>query len=44
MALYEAWDAIVRFENDVAQVNLLLNRASPWVEINSYLFQRQYVD
>jgi len=37
MALYEAWDAIVRFENGIAQVNLLLNRASPGVDIDSYL-------
>jgi len=37
MALYEAWDAIVRYDNGMAQVNLLLNRASPWVDIDSYL-------
>ena len=37
MALYEAWDAIVRYENGMAQVNLLMNRASPWVDIDSYL-------
>ena len=37
MALYEAWDAIVRFDDGMAQVNLLLNRSSPWVDIDSYL-------
>jgi hypothetical protein len=35
--LYYAWEAIVRGEGDSAQVNLLLNRASPWVDIDSYL-------
>ena len=37
MALYAAWDAIVRFDDGMAQVNLLMNRASPWVDIDSYL-------
>lgn len=37
LALYYAWDAIVRSRNGVATVNLLLNRASPWVDIDSYL-------
>ena len=37
-ALYYAWESIVRKsgENGV-QVNLLLNRASPWIDIDSYL-------
>ena len=37
MALHAAWDAIVRFEDGMAQINLLLNRASPWVDIDSHL-------
>ena len=37
LALHKAWDAIVRFDKGQAQVNLLLNRASPWVDIDSYL-------
>ena len=37
MALYAAWDAIVRYDDGMAQVNLLMNRASPWVDIDSYL-------
>jgi len=37
LAMHKAWDAIVRFDNGLAQVNLLLNRASPWVDIDSYL-------
>ncbi len=32
-----AWDAIVRCVNGEAQINLLLNRASPWLDIDSYL-------
>ncbi len=36
-ALYYAWDSIIRFSNGVAQINLLLNRASPWIDIDSYL-------
>ncbi len=36
-ALYFAWDSIVRCKNGNAQVNLLLNRASPWLDVDSYL-------
>ena len=35
--LYYVWEAIVRFSDGVAQVNLLLNRASPWLDVDSYL-------
>ena len=35
--MYKAWDAIVRWQNGTATVNLLLNRASPWVDVDSYL-------
>ena len=34
---YHAWEGIVRFRDDMAQVNLLLNRASPWLDVDSYL-------
>ena len=37
MGLFYAWDGIVRYSDGVARVNLLLNRASPWVDIDSYL-------
>jgi hypothetical protein len=37
MGLFYAWDAIVRHANDTAQVNLLLNRASPWLDVDSHL-------
>ena len=36
-ALYYAWESIIRYNNGLAQVNLLLNRASPWMDIDSYL-------
>jgi hypothetical protein len=35
--IYLAWEAIVRFSGGNAQINLLLNRASPWLDIDSYL-------
>jgi len=36
-ALYYAWHGITRFENGVATVNLFLNRASAWMDIDSYV-------
>lgn len=43
-ALYYAWEAISRFQDGTAQINLLLNRAAPWVDIDSYLpFQGKVV-
>ena len=36
-SLYYAWDGIVRQEGDTAQVNLWLNRRSPWVDVWSWL-------
>ncbi len=36
-ALYYAWEAITRCNDGVAQVNLLINRASPWMDIDSCL-------
>jgi hypothetical protein len=35
--IYLAWEAIVRCKDGNAQINLLLNRASPWLDIDSYL-------
>lgn len=37
MALYYVWESIVRFSERTARINLLLNRASPWLDIESYL-------
>ena len=37
MGLFYAWDATLQYDEDVARVNLLLNRASPWMDIDSYL-------
>ena len=36
-ALYYAWESIVRCTDGVAQINLLLNRASPCLDVDSYL-------
>jgi hypothetical protein len=35
--LYYAWKSILDHEGKVARINLLLNRASPWLDIDSYL-------
>jgi hypothetical protein len=37
IGLYYAWHGITRFEDGVARVNLFLNRASSWMDIDSYL-------
>ena len=37
ISLYYAWHGITRFNNGIAQVNLFLNRVSPWMDIDSYL-------
>ena len=37
VSLYKVWKAIVRETDGVAQVNLLLNRASPGLDVDSYL-------
>ena len=36
-ALYYAWNNIVHHDNGVLKVNLLLNRASKWADIDSYI-------
>jgi len=35
--LYYVWDSIVTRSGGATQVNLLLNRASPWLDVESYL-------
>jgi hypothetical protein len=37
MRLFYAWDVTLRYSDEVAQINLLLNRASPWMDIDSHL-------
>lgn len=34
---YYAWHGITRYDDGVAKVNLFLNRASAWMDVNSYL-------
>ena len=36
-ALYYVWDAMLRQDGDETTVELLLNRASPWLDVDSYL-------
>jgi DUF1680 family protein len=35
--LYYVWDSIVQKDGDLVRVNLLLNRASQWLDVDSYL-------
>jgi hypothetical protein len=37
MAFFYAWDGALRHANDEVRVNLLVNRASPWMDVDSYL-------
>ncbi len=37
MGLFYAWDGTLRYADGIVRVNLLLNRASPWMDIDSYL-------
>ena len=34
---YCVWDSIVQRHDELVRVNLLLNRASPWLDVDSYL-------
>jgi hypothetical protein len=36
-AMYYAWESTVRYKEGAAEVNLLLNRVSPWLDVSSYL-------
>jgi len=37
MGLFYAWEGALRYVNGIVRVNLLLNRASPWMDVHSYL-------
>lgn len=37
IGLYYAWHGITRFDGETATVNMFLNRAAPWMDIDSYL-------
>ncbi len=37
MGLFYAWDGALRYTNGSVQVNLLLNRASTWMDVDSWL-------
>src|SRR5450631_1084577 len=36
-ALYYAWHGILRYDKGTATVNLLMNRVSPWMDIDSHI-------
>src|SRR5437016_11383443 len=44
IGLYYAWEGVTRFSDGVATVNLFLNRASKWMDIDSYLPYEGKVD
>ena len=37
VGIYKGWESIIRCTGGTAQINLLLNRASPWLDVDSYL-------
>jgi len=43
-AIYRIWERILRFEDGKLRVNLLLNRASPWADVDSYVPYQGRVD
>ena len=43
-AIYYIWEHILRHENGKLRVNLLLNRASPWADIDSHIPYTGQVD
>jgi hypothetical protein len=44
IGLYYAWEGITRFRDGVATVNLFLNRASAWMDVDSHLPYEGKVD
>lgn len=43
-ALYYVWDRMVAFSDDTLTIHLLLNRASSWADVNSYIPYEGRVD
>lgn len=43
-ALYYVWEKMIGMKNGALRVNLLLNRASPWADVNSYVPYEGQVD
>ena len=43
-ALYYLWDHILRYDSGRLRVNLLLNRASPWADVDSHIPYMGQVD
>ncbi|MBM3242960.1 hypothetical protein FJZ31_42415 [Candidatus Poribacteria bacterium] len=43
-AIYYVWENILRYQDGKLKVNLLLNRASPWADVNSFIPYEGRVD
>ena len=43
-AVYYAWERILDYRDGMLRVNLLLNRASPWADVDSYVPHEGRVD
>jgi hypothetical protein len=43
-AIYYVWDNILHYKNGKLRVNLLLNRASPWADVDSFIPYEGRVD
>ena len=43
-ALYSVWESMVQFQEDTLRVHLLLNRASPWADVDSCIPYEGRVD
>jgi hypothetical protein len=43
-ALYYVWEKMIGFKNGTLSIHLLLNRASPWADVNSYVPYEGQVD
>lgn len=43
-ALYYVWEKMIRYQNGTLRIHLLLNRASTWADVNSYVPYEGHVD
>ena len=43
-AIYYAWEHILDYRDETLRINLLLNRASPWADVDSYIPYEGQVD
>lgn len=43
-AIFNVWENMLEFNDDTLRIHLLLNRASPWADINSYVPYEGQID